>query len=252
MRVLIKTVLFLILTSIYICVSLPGYCILRGKARFNYCRTVTSFLCGIGLRILGICATVSQKELLSKGRSYLLVSNHLSYLDILIISSFFPSLFITSKEMRNTFFLGFMAAIGGSLFVERRSISDIKKEIGTIGRLLARGLTICFFPEATSGDGLKMLPFKSSFIESAIQANTDVAVLCIKYTAIDEKPTGTANLDYVCWYGDMYFFPHLMKLFTLRSVKVELRVLDVIPAGKYLRKEICDMSYKKISDCYFT
>ena len=251
MRSSIKTGVMIILCLLYCAVSLPGYLILRGRIRYNFFCRVTSFFTRLGLWNLDLHATVHNAELLKNNRPMLLVCNHLSYLDIFILSSKFPTLFVSSIELKNTPVLGFFASLGGSLFVERRKIADIKRELGTIAGILKKGLRICFFPEATSSNGLEIKPFKSSLIESAILAGTDVAVLCIKYTEINGAPASSSNLDLICYYGDMYFFPHLKKLLTLKSIKAELSVLDIIPAGKHVRKDICDISYKKISECYF-
>jgi 1-acyl-sn-glycerol-3-phosphate acyltransferase len=251
MRTVVKAILVALDILVFIIVSLPGYYLLRRKARYNYCRHVASFFSAIGMKILGVTITVKNRDLLKKNGKYLLVSNHLSYIDIFILSIIFPTLFVTSIELKKTVFLGLMAALGGSLFVERRSISDIKREIGTISGLLSDGFTICFFPEATSSNGQKVLPFKSSFIESAIKSQTAVVPLCIKYTHIDGKKVDATNSDYVYYYGDMYFFPHLARLVTCRSVNVTITFLDVLSTSAYMRKELCDISYKKISECFF-
>lgn len=98
---------------------------------------------------------------LNTGRNCLIVSNHLSYIDILIFSSLFKSLFVTSVEMKNTPFLGFVTRLGGCLYVERRSRANLKNEILELTNALLQGFNIGIFPEATSTNGEMVLPFKS-------------------------------------------------------------------------------------------
>ena len=235
----------------YIITSFPGYLLLRGKTRLKYCSRVTTFYTRLGLKILGVNVSVVNKEGIPIERNVMLVSNHLSYLDILIIASQQPTLFITSVEVKHTFFLGLMSTLGGSLFVERRSVSGVRKDINKIAGLLADGFTICFFPEATSTDGSEVLPFKSSFFEAAKKTGIAVIPLCIRYPYIDKRPSDQSNLDYVCFYGDMTFFPHFIKLMPLKLIEAELIVTDRIIPRKYSRKEIAEVSFNRVLEAYF-
>lgn len=235
----------------YIITSFPGHVLLRGKTRLKYCSRVTSFYCRIGLRILGVKVSVINKEEFPDKRNVMFVSNHLSYLDILIIAAQKPTLFITSIEVKHTFFLGLMSTLGGSLFVERRSVSGVRKDINKIAGFLADGFTICFFPEATSTDGSEILPFKSSFFEAAKKAGITIIPLCIRYPFIDKRPADQSSLDYVCFYGDMTFFPHFIKLMPLKGIEAELIVTDKIVPWRYSRKEMAEVSFNRVLKAYF-
>jgi 1-acyl-sn-glycerol-3-phosphate acyltransferase len=193
---------------------------------------------------------VTRNESIFHEKGSLFVSNHLSYLDILIFAAQGPTLFITSEEVRRTFFLGFMSALGGSLFVNRRSVSGVRRDINTIAGLLSDGYRVCFFPEATSTDGSKILPFKSSFFEAAKKAEAAITPLCIRYTSINGQPTDRKSRDYVCYYGDMFFFPHFIKLMSLRGIGAELTVLSSISTQRYSRKELAEVAYRRIVKAY--
>lgn len=103
-----------------------------------------------------------------------IVSNHLSYIDILIISKYMPCLFITSIEMKKTPILGQIVTLAGCLFVERRSRANIQNEINTIRETLENGISITVFPEATSSNADRVLPFKRSLFEAALMGNIPV------------------------------------------------------------------------------
>lgn len=235
----------------YIVTSFPGYMLLRGTMRFRYCSRVTSFYCRIALKILGISVFIKEKNKLPEDRNSMYVSNHLSYIDILIIAAQKPTLFITSFEVKHTFFLGLMSALGGSLFVERRSVSGVRKDINKIAGLLADGFNICFFPEATSTNGSKILPFKSSFFEAAKKAGITIIPLCIRYPVIDNKPADHEGRDHVCFYGDMTFFPHFINLISLKRIEAELIVAEKIRPRQYSRKEMAEVSYNRVLEAYF-
>ena len=235
----------------YIASTLPGYLLLRGKARLKYSSRITSFYCRIALKILGIDVSVIEKNEFPKGRNAMYVSNHMSYIDILIIAAQKPTLFITSIEVKHTFFLGLMSTLGGSLFVERRSVSGVRKDINKIAGLLADGFNICFFPEATSTDGSEILPFKSSFFEAAKKAGITIIPLCIRYPLINNRPADQESLDHVCFYGDMIFFPHFIKLMPLKRIEAELIVTDKIQPRQYSRKEMAEVSFNRVLEAYF-
>ena len=95
-------------------------------------------------------------------RNYFMVCNHMSYLDILILSTVRPAVFVTSVEMEKTFFLGDMAKLGGSFFVDRVNRRKMKAEVQALVDLLEQGFNVFIFPEGTSTNGEGVLPFKKS------------------------------------------------------------------------------------------
>jgi len=190
-------------------------------------------------------------------KNYLFVSNHMSYLDILIFSSALPSVFVTSVDMGEVFFLGTLAEMGGSIFVERRNRQRIDRDISNMTETLRKGFNIVIYPEGTSTNGQKLLPFKKSLLMSAVDADRDIVPVAIKYVEIDGQPFSKDNADVVCWHGDMTFADHLMGLWTHKSMKVQLEFLDPISPkvttdGERIRTELAEKSWHAIQDAYFT
>lgn len=252
-RAIFKIPAFVFVVSIYIAISILFDLIVRNdntkKAAFT---RITTAACRIGLWIFGIKVDVRNvprnSEMLN---NVLVVSNHLSYLDILIISSVFPSLYITSVEVQHTFFLGLMSRLAGSLFVERRNKTKLLKEIDAIATVLKSGFTITLFPEGTSSNGDNVLPFKSSLFSAAEKAEITIQPICIRYMEIDNHPITPKTRDYAYYYGDIQFFPHLMNLFTVESIKVRLSFLDQVKTNSWTdRKEMVDTVHKMILDSY--
>lgn len=241
-----------ILMLTFLLVSMAGRQVIRsldGRRRFH--AATTGFFSRLGLRLLGIRVSIAGNPVENLPTTSLILGNHLSYLDIMILAAHFPTLFITSMEVKHTPFLGLLADMGGSLFIERRSRDNISAEIGTIAAALKSGHTVTLYPEGTSSDGRTVLPFKRSLIKAAIDASVPVQPLALTYTRINGRPFGDSNRDMVCWYGDMSFLPHFLRLFTVRSINVNLSFLDPIyPAPTDSRKDICDLAWPRIRDAY--
>lgn len=200
---------------------------------------------------------VGLEKLDLKNRNYLFVSNHMSYLDVLIFSATVPSVFVTSVDMGQVFFLGTLAEMGGSIFVERRSRHRVDQDLSNMTNTLRNGFNIVIYPEGTSTDGQKLLPFKKSLLMSAVDSEREIVPVALKYMSVDGEPFGKANADKVCWYGDMTFADHFLGLLKHREVKVQLQFLDPISSkpeglpGERIRTELAEKSWHAIQAAYF-
>jgi 1-acyl-sn-glycerol-3-phosphate acyltransferase len=169
----------------------------------------------------------------------LIVANHLSYVDILVLAAVRPAVFITSVELRNTFPLGMLAWFGGSIFVERRSPAGLKKEIRDIARTLQDGSSVVLFPEGTTSDGETVRPFRNSLFTAAITTGTPVLPVCLRYRRINGRRVTRRNQDAVYYYGETTFLEHAPRLLAVRSIHVECRVLDPVATHAHeSRKEL--------------
>jgi len=186
------------------------------------------------------------------GKNYLIVSNHLSYIDIFVISSMMPSIFIASvDEVEDKFPLGTIAKFGGSVFIERRSRASLSEEIEKIAELLRDGLNVVLFPEGTTSNGERVLSFKTPFLTPAIKSNIDILPICIKYSKIDGDPVNDKNRDLVFYYGDMTFFSHFFRVLSIRSIEIEVIGLENIKINPSLsRKEVANLAFDSINIAY--
>jgi lyso-ornithine lipid O-acyltransferase len=188
---------------------------------------------------------------LMKNKKFLLVGNHMSYLDIFVLSAIQPCVFVTSVEMQQAFFLGDICELGGCIFIERRTRTKVDRDIGAISETLRGGHHVVIYPEGTSSDGEKVLPFKKSLLMSAVHAGVDVMPIVLKYTEVDGQPFSRENRDKLCWYGDMSFAPHFLGLFKLKKVKAELHFLDPIEIKPDAdRRQIAELAYTAITNVY--
>jgi 1-acyl-sn-glycerol-3-phosphate acyltransferase len=162
-----------------------------------------SKLCSRVLTILGVQIVVSGPP----PKSGLLVANHLSYLDILIISSLYPTVFVAKAEVRHWPLFGFLAAAAGCIFVDRQRRADVAR-VGTALQVpLEAGVPVCIFPEGTSSNGETVLPFYPSLLESAASGAYPVVPAGLDYFLAADDPR-----EKVCFWGDMDLAPHLFEL----------------------------------------
>jgi 1-acyl-sn-glycerol-3-phosphate acyltransferase len=180
-----------------------------------------------------------------------MVSNHLSYIDVLVVSALAPSIFITSVELKNTALLGTLARLSGSIFVERRSPSGLKREIADIALALGQGLTIALFPEGTTSNGDRVHPFKNSLFDAAVRTRADIIPICFRYNRLNNERLTPENRDLVFYYGGVTFLKHFLRLLSLKSVDVEVLPLKAIKVHHLQsRKDLAAETYEAISKEY--
>jgi 1-acyl-sn-glycerol-3-phosphate acyltransferase len=148
----------------------------------------------------------------------MIVSNHLSYLDIPVFSAAASCAFVAKSELRSWPAVGRIAALGGTVFIDRTRRGATQAIRPEMEAALRAGQRLVLFPEGTSHDGSGLLPFYSSLFQPAVEVNAPVSAAFLTYTISD----GDAATD-VCYWGDMTLFPHLMKLLTKESVRATVR-----------------------------
>jgi len=156
-------------------------------------------------------------------RGALVVSNHLGYLDIPVLSSVIPMVFVAKAGLRRWPFWGFAASVGGTIFVNRSTKRDVLRVRGEMGAAQALGSSVIVFPEATSTAGETILPLKPALLADAAAQGTPVYWLTLSY----RTPAGCPSArDRVCWWGDTGFVPHVLGLFALRRIHCTVRFGD--------------------------
>ena len=168
----------------------------------------------LGLRIHVVSAP-------SKNRPLMLVSNHVSWLDIVALSAICPISFIAKSEVEGWGIFGLFARLQRSVFVNRSRRIATKKVNQTIAERLKQNDVMLLFGEGTTGNGCRVLPFKSSLIGVAGELkDLWFQPVSIAYTKLSGLPAGRYNQAHVAWYGDMELLPHLRDVFTGSSMDV--------------------------------
>src|SRR5947209_4361666 len=207
----------------------------RLHARTAWLQRWSRFAC----RVLGIRVTRRG----SMPQSGLLVCNHLSYLDVVVLSSIGPCVFVAKRDVAAWPLFGWLAHAAGTIFVDRERRLASAAVVDLVRDAITGGLLVVLFPEGTSSDGSTVLPFKSSLLESAVQLHCPVAAAAIEYSLDDGS---VANE--VCYWRDMTLLPHLLNLFFKREVRSKcsfsvpkIRAGDRKEIARELRDEIVSM-----------
>ncbi len=235
-RVALRTPLILVWTLILLIPSLTTRFIL-GRAS----RTVIALWYRGCCRLLGLEIDTFGKP--ATTRTVLFAANHISYLDILIIGGLLKAHFIAKSEVRSWPGIGFLAVLAGTIFVERRArLSRQQRDV--IRSSLANGESLVLFPEGTSSNGSRVLPFKSSLFSvfEAEDRALDVVIqpITIDYVSFRNGPRiEDHQRDLYAWHGDMTLAPHLRQVLGLPGAKVRIYWHDLIsPKGEINRKDL--------------
>lgn len=212
-----------------------------------YLAKIVSITSRLGLIVFNVKVKTDFSPELKVG-NHLIVCNHLTYLDILILSSYFSTSFVTSQEMKETPILGQLCLLGGCFFVERRKRSGIRDEIRELSEALGKGHNIVIFPEATSTNGEAVIKFRRPLFQAAFDSGTRILPVCLNYRTLNNEKITLLNRDKVFWYGDMSFFTHAMTLLSQTGVEAELTVLNELHVNDFPDKNtMADQCYAMIS-----
>jgi 1-acyl-sn-glycerol-3-phosphate acyltransferase len=171
----------------------------------------------------------------------LIVSNHLSYLDILVLSAAVPCVFVSKAEVEQWAIIGRYARWAGTVFVRRHDRPDAARANVSVAASLKSGVPIVLFPEGTTTDGHRLLRFHSTMLQPAIDACAPITPCAIIY----ELDDGDAGHE-VCWWGDMTFLPHLWNLLRKRSIRARLGFGEAVMAGGD-RKQLSHILYQEVA-----
>lgn len=218
LRVLTKTLLFLLLT-------LGGAFIwLLGAACLTFSASMQRRWRGLAfrswaqamVRLFGLRLTVRGAPPVAP---FLLVANHLSYVDVIVLAAQFDCVFVAKSEIARWPLLGWLSRRMHTIFIDRQRKRDLLRVNALLAERLAAGENIVLFPEGTTTAGETLLPFKAGLLEPAVRMGRHVSYASLSYrTPADEAPAAEA----VCWWGEMEFMPHLRKLFALAGFDGEL------------------------------
>jgi len=184
----------------------------------------------LGVRITAIGRRADAKPLM-------IVANHVSWLDISVISAVAPVVFVAKQEIATWPVFGLLARLQRSVFVDRARRQKTRDVNSEIARRLAGGDAVLLFAEGTSSDGNRVLAFRSALIGSARDAIAEaghvervwIQPLSIAYTAMLGLPLGRQHRSAVAWYGVMSLIPHLRQLVARGAIDVTVSWGDPVP-----------------------
>ena len=150
---------------------------------------------------------------------FLMVSNHLSYVDVVVFASRLDCVFVAKKDVESWPIIGTLCRSVGTIFIDRTNRRDLARVNGEIALALEDGRGVILFAEGTSTKGSSVLPFRSSLLEVAAIQGFPVSSAAVSYRVLADDPPASLS---VCWWGDMTFGVHFAELLRLRRIEAKV------------------------------
>lgn len=194
------------------------------------------------LRILGI--RIQVRGTLSVRRPLFVVANHASYLDVFVLGSVLPSVFVSKQEVRQWPVIGSVASLQRTIFIARNRRAPLE-EVQPVIHALNQGHNVTVFPEGTSTDGKDVLPFKSTLFSAAIEANAFIQPVGLVYRERHGGVLSTKDREFFTWGTDAPFFDHFLQLILRPGVLVEVWIRPHLAPDRD-RKELARIAERRV------
>lgn len=174
---------------------------------------------------------------------FFLVSNHLSYVDILVIASQLPCVFVSKAEVATWPVMGRVVRAVGTIFVDRARKGDVPRVLQALERAFAVGRGVVLFPEGTSSAGETVQPFRSPLLELPARSGEPVYAAALRYrTPPGERPAS----EVICWWSDIDLRRHAEGVLALPSIEAEL-TFSSAPLHEPDRKRLANRLWQEVA-----
>lgn len=245
---------FILLVFFIFTLPLMPLQLLLRQANRNWARTFPHWYHRQVARIVGI--TIHQRGEVAEDRPVLLVSNHISWLDIVVLSAVAPVSFVAKSEVGTWPFISWLAKLQGSIFVDRSQRLKVHEVADEIMARLRSGDHIVIFAEGTSSDGNRVLPFKTSLFGAVLPSGNSgpaatgdiyVQTIALAYTHQQGLPLCRRGRPIVAWYGDMEIATHAWELLKRGPLDVSVHIGKPVKLNDFRdRKELAAFTEREI------
>jgi 1-acyl-sn-glycerol-3-phosphate acyltransferase len=170
------------------------------------------------------------------------VANHVSWLDIFVVHSLYPSHFVAKAEIRSWPLAGWLAEKAGTVFIARGNRRDLRHIFKGLVHSLEKGERVAFFPEGTTAAQGQLLPFHANLFEAAIDAKVPVQPFALTYT--DASGASHPSVDFI---GETSFAESIMLILNGPPVKAKLAILPPMDTTGAHRRELAEASHKAVA-----
>ena len=183
----------------------------------------------------------------ANAQGVMFVANHVSWSDIHALNSLIALRFIAKSDIKSWPIFGYLVTKANTLFIDRNKRQEAGRIVQITAESLIAGDNLCFFPEGTTSDGSgiegkQVLPFKSSVLQAAIDANTQIWPVALRYVNAD----GSINTQ-MAYAGDTRLIDSMSQIINQKNALVELHFLAPIQAIDYDRRGLTAAAYQAIS-----
>jgi lyso-ornithine lipid O-acyltransferase len=201
---------------------------------------------------------VEVRGTMSTAKPVLFVCNHTSYLDISVLGSLIRGSFVAKTEVANWPFFGFLAKLQRTVFVDRQRRGTTHQQRDELMRRLEAGDSLILFPEGTSNDGNRTLPFRSALFGVAERRAADgtreplpltIQPVSLAYVRLNGMPIGRSLRPHFAWYGDMDLFSHLWRVAGLGRITVVLEFHRPVTLAEFAsRKALSEYCQRTVAE----
>jgi len=229
------------------CMAIQAICLLLpGRAKVIYARFYWSVVCrllGLRVRMIGAAADTPN------GRPVVFVSNHSSWLDVPVLGGRLNGCFVSKAEIGRWPVVGTVARLGRTVFVSRHRHAT-GRERDAMRERLAVGDNLVLFPEGTTSDGSRVMPFRTAFFAIADGGDPPlIQPVSVVYDRLGGLPTGRASRPVFAWYGDMDLASHFWRFAQHRGLRVSVLLHPPLdPAHFASRKALSHAVWQTVAD----
>jgi 1-acyl-sn-glycerol-3-phosphate acyltransferase len=231
-RVISIVLAFIVLTLVLLPLQLIGMAFgLRLQRTIpHFYHRILCALIGVRIREVGRRSTASPA---------LILSNHVSWLDICVITALAPVVFVAKSEVAGWPVFGWLARLQRTIFINRRARHQTGAATREIANRLLGGDAVVLFAEGTSSDGIRVLPFRSSLVgavhhvlgDGMHHSHVTVQPMSLAYIGLGGLPMGRALRHRVAWYGDVELIPHLIDVLAAGAIDVTVSWGEAVAYG---------------------
>ena len=242
---LIKVFLFPLVTLLTYSLYFVGYLFIRlFRLRYENWRNACMRLWGNAtIKLFSMNVKIEGRPPKSP---FLIVSNHLSYIDIPVYSAFLNTTYVAKVEIRSWPIIGFMARTLGIIFIDRQKKSDVARVNQEISDELNDLQGVVLFPEGTTSPGLEVMRFRPSLLEHAASSGMSVSYAALRYQTGDDDHHAYKT---VCWWGDINMLKHIYLMGLNRRIDVVIRFGEDTVLSQD-RKELASQLHQKVIELF--
>lgn len=195
---------------------------------------ITVWVCRGALRLLGLEVTVEGRPMRGPGA---FVANHASWIDIFALNAQAPMVFVAKSEVAGWPGIGWLARATGTLFVRREARTDVAEQVRALADRLRVGERLALFPEGTSTDNRRVLPFRAALLSGLLAPELPPDLRMQPVTLAYAAPAGQ-DPRFLAWFGGAEFAPHALAVLAIRGGGLRVTFHEPIPVAGRDRKSL--------------
>lgn len=234
----VRRIAFAVLWTLLAAPIQAVFLLVPGRPKIVFVRWYFAILCrliGLRIQVVGTPAT---------GKAVLYLSNHSSWVDILALGAVLDGAFVAKAEVGQWPVVGLLSSLRQTVYVSRKR-GTTGQEADVMRERLAAGQSLILFPEGTSNDGSRTLPFRSSFLAIADKARL-VQPISLVYDRVGGLPACRRDRPIFAWYGDMDLARHFWRLLRRPGTRATILIHEAADPAAYPNRKVLTAAAQQV------